>query len=145
MDRAAPGWQIALYYWLILGLPPLLGYFRTSHSDHQVLSLALLGIMLVASVIGSSFLALIMRAMWRRQAENSAAAKTRHIAGGAWVDPLAAPEGGVELEGRNSVADAEEEDPAILGPSRLKSIRTSNWRQRTFPRKRRRRRTSRPA
>lgn len=65
-----PGWQLALFYWIILGLPPLVEILRTAHAEHHVPSVGLLATSLVSSVIGSSFIALMMHVVWHRQAEN---------------------------------------------------------------------------
>jgi hypothetical protein len=65
-----PGWQLALFYWVILGLPPLVENLRTAHAEHQVPSARMLAISLASSVVGSSFIALVMRVVWHRQAEN---------------------------------------------------------------------------
>jgi uncharacterized membrane protein YdcZ (DUF606 family) len=64
-----PGWQLALFYWLLLGLPPLAANVWSAHSEHHAPSAGLLGIVLVTSVLGASFLALMLRVVWRRQAQ----------------------------------------------------------------------------
>ena len=66
-----PGWQIAGLYWIILGLPPLAANIWQAHTEHHLPSAGMLATMCAVSIIGSSFLALTMRAIWRRKAENA--------------------------------------------------------------------------
>jgi Na+/proline symporter len=69
-----PGWQIALFYWSLLGLPSLVASLWSAHSEHHEPSALELGIMLGTSAVGASFMALMLRAVWHRQALNVRAA-----------------------------------------------------------------------
>jgi hypothetical protein len=66
-----PGWQLAIVFWMFIDLPVFVIATVARRAGADEPTWPVLGIMLLASVIGCSFLALMVRVAWRRQAENS--------------------------------------------------------------------------
>lgn len=67
-----PWWIVALIYWAAMGGPSLAAVLWTSHTHHLPPHGAGLVRLVLASGIFSVFIALMLRVLWRRQAENTA-------------------------------------------------------------------------
>jgi hypothetical protein len=67
-----PWWIVALIYWAALDVPYLAMVLRASLTHHRPPGAGLAGWAL-ANGIFSAFMALMLRVLWRRQAENTAA------------------------------------------------------------------------
>ena len=66
-----PGWKLAVLYWGILGLPELAVTLWASRTHHHALPAGWLAFWIVMPLIWSASMALMLRALWRHQAENS--------------------------------------------------------------------------
>ena len=67
-----PWWIVALIYWAAFGGPSLAVGLWTGDTRHLLLDRAWPGGWVLASGIYSVFMAVMLRALWRRQAENTA-------------------------------------------------------------------------
>jgi hypothetical protein len=65
-----PWWQLAVFYWAVLGLPQLGEVLWLAPAQHHELPAGLAAVMVLESVIGASLVALVSQVAMRRQLQN---------------------------------------------------------------------------